>query len=126
MNVVFHRIFPQQEVCLPLITGIPDAQLFKFSTRNPLAIDQHTIINNFEGYDKHYFLGGNPEFNNFDGLLKNIDDLQMHTEGSFKSPKINVWGISDKDLFLEANKFLKKRINLFLPSFKLPIIIGRI
>src|SRR5690606_8711882 len=74
-----------------LITGIPDAQLFKFSTRNPLAIKQHTIIDNFEGYDKHYFLGGSPEFNNFGGLLKNIDGLQMHTEGSFKSPKLNVW-----------------------------------
>ncbi len=92
-----------------IITGIPDAQLFKFSTRNPLAIKQHTIIDNFEGYDKHYFLGGNPEFNNFGGLLKNINDLQMHTEGSFKSPKINVWGISDKDLFLEANDIFRKK-----------------
>jgi len=87
-----------------LVTGIPDAQLFKFSTRNPLASRQHTIIDNFEGYSKHYFLGGDPEFNNFKGLLANIDGLQMHTEGSFTSPKINVWGISDKDLFLEANK----------------------
>jgi phosphoglycerol transferase MdoB-like AlkP superfamily enzyme len=91
-----------------IITGIPDAQLFKFSTRNPLAIKQHTIIDNFEGYNKHYFLGGNAEFNNFGGLLKNIDNLQMHTESSFKSPKINVWGISDKDLFLEANTVFKK------------------
>ena len=92
-----------------LITGIPDAQLFKFSTRNPLAIDQHTIINNFEDYDKHYFLGGNPEFSNFGGLLKNIDDLQMHVEGNFQSPKINVWGISDKDLFQEANKVFRRK-----------------
>ncbi|MGZ5220093.1 MAG: LTA synthase family protein [Chitinophagaceae bacterium] len=92
-----------------IITGIPDAQLFKFSTRNPLAIKQHTIIDNFEGYDKHYFLGGSPEFNNFGGLLKNIDGLQMHTEESFKSPRINVWGISDKDLFMEANAVFKKK-----------------
>ncbi|MFC0776162.1 LTA synthase family protein [Terrimonas alba] len=92
-----------------IITGIPDAQLFKFSTRNPLAIKQHTIINNFEGYNKHYFLGGSPEFNNFGGLLKNIDDLQMHTEGNFKSPKVNVWGISDKDLFLEANSVFRRQ-----------------
>lgn len=90
-----------------LITGIPDAQLFKFSTRNPLAIKQHTIIDNFEGYDKHYFLGGSPEFNNFHGLLDNINDLQMHTEESFKSPRVNVWGISDKDLFLEANNVFR-------------------
>ncbi len=92
-----------------LITGIPDAQLFKFSTRNPLAIKQHTIIDNFEGYDKHYFLGGSPEFNNFHGLLDNINDLQMHTEESFKSPRVNVWGISDKDLFLEANKVFREK-----------------
>ena len=92
-----------------IITGIPDAQLFKFSTRNPLAITQHTIIDNFEGYDKHYFLGGSSEFNNFGGLLKNIDNLQMHTEDSFASPKVNVWGISDKDLFLEANNVFKKK-----------------
>ena len=87
-----------------LITGIPDVQLSKFSTRNPAALDQHTIINNFEGYDKMYFLGGSPEFNNFHGLLKNIDGLQMHAEGTFSSPKMNVWGISDKDLFREANE----------------------
>ena len=91
-----------------ILSGIPDAQLFKFSSRNPLALEQHTIVDNFEGYSKHYFLGGSPEFNNFEGLLKNIDGLQMHTEGSFKSPKINVWGISDKDLFLEANTILTK------------------
>ena len=93
--------------------GIPDAQLFKFSSRNPLALKQHTIVDNFTGYDKHYFLGGSPEFNNFEGLLKNIDDLQMHTEESFKSPKINVWGISDKDLFMEANEVFKKKTRPF-------------
>ncbi|MES1198196.1 MAG: sulfatase-like hydrolase/transferase, partial [Chitinophagaceae bacterium] len=92
-----------------ILTGIPDAQLFKFSTRNPLALSQRTIINNFEGYNKHYFLGGSPEFNNFEGLLKNIDGLQMHSEKSFHSAKINVWGISDKDLFMEANTVFKKQ-----------------
>jgi len=92
-----------------LLTGIPDVQLSKFSTRNETALQQHTIINNFEGYDKMYFLGGSPEFNNFHGLLKNIDGLQMHTEGTFRSPKMNVWGISDKNLFLEANRIFKKQ-----------------
>ncbi len=92
-----------------IITGIPDAQLFKFSTRNPLAIKQHTIIDNFEGYDKHYFLGGDPEFSNFEGLLKNVDQLKMHTGDSLKYPKVNVWGISDKDLFMEANSVFKKK-----------------
>jgi phosphoglycerol transferase MdoB-like AlkP superfamily enzyme len=87
--------------------------MFKFSTRIPLALSQHTIVNNCEGYDKHYFLGGSPEFNNFGGLLKNIDNLQMHAEGSFASPKINVWGISDKDLFMQANDVFKNETKPF-------------
>ncbi len=96
-----------------VVTGIPDVQLYKFSTRNPLALKQHTIINSFEGYSKYYFLGGNPEFNNFEGLLHNIDGLQMITEGKFHSPKMNVWGISDKNLFKEANERLKNETNPF-------------
>jgi phosphoglycerol transferase MdoB-like AlkP superfamily enzyme len=96
-----------------LLTGIPDVQLSKFSTRNPLAIKQHTIINDFTGYDKMYFLGGSPEFNNFHGLLNNIEGLQIYSEGKFKSPKINVWGISDKNLFLEANQVFRKQTNPF-------------
>lgn len=96
-----------------ILFGIPDAQMYKFSSRNPLALGQHTIINNFEDYSKHYFLGGDPEFNNFRGLLKNIDGLQMHTEENFKRPKVNVWGISDKDLFREANEVFKKETKPF-------------
>ena len=96
-----------------LITGIPDAQNYKFSTRDSLAVKQRTIINNFEGYEKFYFLGGNPVFSNFHGLLKNIDGLQMYTEGKLKSPKINVWGISDKNLFLEANDIFKQQSKPF-------------
>lgn len=100
--------FSTARALFAILTGIPDAQLFKFSTQNPRALEQHTIINDFTGYRKHYFLGGNPDFNNFEGILKNIKGLQMHTEKSFHAPQVNVWGISDKDLFLEANELLKK------------------
>jgi phosphoglycerol transferase MdoB-like AlkP superfamily enzyme len=85
------------------LTGIPDVQLSKFSTRNEQALDQHTIINDFKGYEKFYFLGGDPGFNNFEGLVKNIDGLKMNTEKNFQCQPVNVWGISDKDLFLQAN-----------------------
>src|SRR5206468_6732921 len=75
-----------------LLTGIPDVQLSKFSTRNPEALDQHTIVNDFEGYKKFYFLGGDPSFNNFEGLVKNIDGLQMDVQGSLGKKPVNVWG----------------------------------
>lgn len=96
------------------LTGIPDVQLSKFSTRNPEALNQHTIINNFEGYKKMYFLGGDPAFNNFKGLLQNIDGLEMHTGPRPTQPSASVWGISDKDLFLEANdKFAQEQQPFF-------------
>ena len=92
-----------------LLTGIPDVQLSKFSTRNPEALTHHTIINDFTDYNKYYFIGGNSEFNNFKGLVKqNIDDVKIYEQGSYRSPRFNVWGISDNNLFKEANNVLKQ------------------
>ncbi|HEX2606177.1 MAG TPA: sulfatase-like hydrolase/transferase [Flavisolibacter sp.] len=89
------------------LTGIPDVQLSKFSTRNPEALQQHTIINDFSGYQKLYFLGGSASFNNFEGLVRNIKEVRMITEGQFRTRPLNVWGISDKDLFQEANSVFR-------------------
>lgn len=92
-----------------LLTGIPDVQLSKFSTRNESALNQHTIINAFNDYEKFYFIGGNSEFNNFKGMLaSNVNSLHLFEEGMYKSPKFNVWGISDKDLFKESVEVLNK------------------
>ena len=86
------------------LTGIPDVQLSKFATRNEASVKQRMIINDFLGYEKYYFIGGRSQFNNFSGLINNIKDVKIFEEGDFKAPKVNVWGISDKDLFLEANE----------------------
>ncbi len=92
-----------------LLTGIPDVQLSKFSTRNERAINQHTIINDFTDYSKLYFIGGNSEFNNFKRLLiNNIKGLQLYEEGMYNSKPFNVWGISDKNLFAEASTRLNE------------------
>ncbi|MFZ1370445.1 MAG: sulfatase-like hydrolase/transferase [Ferruginibacter sp.] len=90
------------------ITGIPDVQLSKFSTRNEESVNQRTIINDFDGYEKYYFIGGRSQFNNFKGLISNIKNVHLFEEGKYKAPSINVWGISDKNLFLEANDILAK------------------
>lgn len=93
-----------------LLTGVPDVQLSKFSTRNAEALDQHTILNSFKQHEKFYFIGGNSEFNNFKGLLvNNVKDLHLYEEGMYASPKFNVWGISDKNLFKEANQVLSQQ-----------------
>ena len=94
-----------------VITGIPDvAPATSTSSRNPSAVDQHTIINDFEGYNKFYFLGGSTSWANIRGLLtNNIRGLHLYEQENYSSPKIDVWGISDKNLFLEANKVLKQQ-----------------
>ncbi|MBK8953401.1 MAG: sulfatase-like hydrolase/transferase [Chitinophagaceae bacterium] len=101
--------FSTARALFAIISGIPDAQLFKFSSRNPDAVKQHTIIDNLTEYEKHYFLGGDPEFGNFEGILNNINNLQMHTGQRQGVKEVNVWGISDKDLFLEANDVFRKK-----------------
>lgn len=95
------------------LTGIPDVQLSKFSTRNIESLNQYTIVNSFEGYDKMYFIGGSSDFNNYRGLINNINDVQIFEEGKFTSPKLNVWGISDKNLFLKADTVLKQQTKPF-------------
>ena len=92
-----------------ILSGIPDVQLSKFSTRNKEALDQRMIINDFEEYNKFYFIGGSSGFNNFEGLVKNIRGITVYQEGSYKSPALNVWGISDKNLFLEADHVLSQQ-----------------
>lgn len=97
-----------------IITGIPDVESANTASRNPAAVDQHTIINDFEGYQKLYFLGGSTSWANIRGLLtNNIKDLKLYEEGSYKAKPIDVWGISDKHLFLEAHDILKHQTTPF-------------
>lgn len=96
------------------ITGIPDVMLSSTASRNPSVVDQHTIINDFKGYDKYYFLGGSTSWANIRGLLaNNIEGLTIREQDDFDAPKEDVWGISDKHLFLEANKVFKTQKNPF-------------
>jgi phosphoglycerol transferase MdoB-like AlkP superfamily enzyme len=96
------------------ITGIPDVELNKTASRNPLMVDQHSIINDFSGYEKFYFLGGSASWANIRGLLtNNIHGLHLYEQDDYKSPKIDVWGISDKNLFLESNAVLGQQTKPF-------------
>jgi phosphoglycerol transferase MdoB-like AlkP superfamily enzyme len=92
-----------------IISGIPDVQLSNFATRNESSVNQRTIINDFDGYDKFYFIGGRSQFNNFGGLIRNIKGVNIYEEGKYDVQNLNVWGISDKNLFLQANKILAKQ-----------------
>ncbi len=97
-----------------VVTGIPDVEYPTTSSRNPAYVDQHSIINDYKGYQKFYFIGGSSSWANIRGLLtNNIDSLHLYEEGDYKSKAIDVWGISDKRLFLEANNVLSKQTHPF-------------
>jgi len=90
-------------------TGIPDVQTGDTSSRNPVIVNQHTIVNAFRDYEKYYFLGGSSNWRNINGILSyNIPGLRIYEEGSYSSPRQDVWGISDLDLFKEANWVLRE------------------
>jgi len=89
------------------LTGIPDVEITNTSSRNPQAVDQHTIINAFKGYEKYYFIGGSASWANIRGLItNNINEVHLYEQDDYQAKKIDVWGISDKNLFLESNKVL--------------------
>ncbi|MDP4286216.1 MAG: sulfatase-like hydrolase/transferase [Bacteroidota bacterium] len=93
-----------------VITGIPDVEYPNTSSRNPAYVDQHSIINDYKGYDKYYFIGGSSSWANVRGLLtNNLKGLHLYEEEDYKSKIVDVWGISDKRLFMEANKVLKEQ-----------------
>jgi phosphoglycerol transferase MdoB-like AlkP superfamily enzyme len=90
--------------------GIPDVSPWQASAHNPLTIDQASIANAFTGYEKLYFLGGSANWSNIRGMLAhNLDGLRIFEEGSYgDAPVVDVWGISDEDLFLAANDVLRR------------------
>lgn len=92
------------------LTSIPDTDVLNTSSRNPRAVNQQLIPNQFSGYEKYYFIGGSTTWANIRGLLQaNIDDIQIREEGSFTAPVNDVWGITDKNLFMEANKVFREQ-----------------
>jgi phosphoglycerol transferase MdoB-like AlkP superfamily enzyme len=94
---------PTARSVFAMITGIPDVAEVRTSSRNPRIVTQHTLINELEGYERYYFLGGSATWANIRGLLAhNIEDLHIYEEGDYESPRGDVWGISDQALFEEA------------------------
>ena len=97
-----------------VLTGTPDVQASRTSSRNPSAVDQHSIFSDFKKHDKFYFLGGSTSWANIRGVLtNNITDLTIFEQGKYKAREVDVWGISDKNLFVEANKTLSTKKDPF-------------
>jgi phosphoglycerol transferase MdoB-like AlkP superfamily enzyme len=107
----FAPAYPTARGVWATVTSLPDVlgDNNRSASRNPEVVNQQLILNDLKGYEKYYFLGGDPTWANIKAmLLNNIDSLRLYSQDDFKAKKLNVWGIDDKNLFLEANKVLSK------------------
>ncbi len=90
------------------ITGIPDVSRSETATRNPLIVNQRSLVNALEGYEKFYMIGGNAGWANMSALVRqSIDGVRLFEESYWKSPAVDVWGISDLSLFKEGDEILR-------------------
>jgi len=97
------------------LTGIPDVENTRTASRNPNAVNQHIIMNDFTGYEKYYFIGGSTSWANIRGLLtNNISNLHLYEQDDYEAAKVDVWGVSDKNMLLGANKALSKCTKPFI------------
>ena len=92
------------------VTGLPDIENVRTASRNPLIQDQRIIFDQFNGYEKLYFLGGSANWANIRSVFQsNINGLKIFEEGSYETEnRADVWGIDDYELFKESNKELEQ------------------
>jgi phosphoglycerol transferase MdoB-like AlkP superfamily enzyme len=91
------------------LTGLPDVERNGSSSRNMATVDQHILMNDFSGYSKYYFIGGSASWANIRGLLyNNIAGLNLVEQEQLEGAQVDVWGISDKNLLLQATRRLTK------------------
>jgi phosphoglycerol transferase MdoB-like AlkP superfamily enzyme len=89
-------------------TGLPDIAIANTASRHPKMVDQRVVMDQFKGYEKYYLLGGNTNWANIRAVFtNNVEGIKIHEEGTYKSPKADVWGISDYDLVTEASEVFK-------------------
>ena len=92
-----------------MITGIHDISRVETASSNPRIVDQYSLINSLTSYEKYYMMGGSSSWRNVRSLLKNnISDIKIIEQEHMNYPRLDVWGISDHDLFKEAHKRLNK------------------
>ena len=100
-----------------MLTGIPDVAR-RTSSRNPIVRDQYSILSDFVDYEKYYMIGGSASWANIRSLVTyNIKNMKLIEMEDIDRPRVDVWGVSDLDLFKEADNILKDKKNSTNPSF---------
>ena len=100
-----------------LITGIHDVASVETASSNPRIVDQYSSINALDNYEKYYIMGGSASWRNVRSLLRNnIPDIKIIEQDQIHYPRLDVWGISDNNLFKVAHEKFENR-NTSSPFF---------
>ena len=87
-----------------MLTGIHDVANVETASSNPRIVDQYSLVNALDGYDKYYIMGGSASWRNVRSLIQNnIPDMRITEQEDMDYPRLDVWGISDHDLFQAAH-----------------------
>jgi len=118
-SLLFTRFYsatrPTARSIFSSLFGIPDVSPGRSASRNPRTVRQHTLVNAFDGYRKHYFIGGSASWGNIRGMLNhNVPDLQLHEGEHSDLPGNDVWGTSDLHLFQDAHRVLSAESGPFI------------
>lgn len=111
-GVLFNRFFvpaiSTARTVYGVTTGLPDIAHANTASRHPNMVDQRVIMDQFKGYEKYYFLGGNTNWANIRAIFtNNVEGVKIYEEGMYKAPKSDVWGVSDYDLITEADEVFR-------------------
>lgn len=102
------------------LTGLTDVEQIKTSSRNPMVVNQRMMLNDLQGYNKFYFIGGSLSWGNVRGVISNVDGIQTFEESDYQTyDESDVWGVSDVHLVGEVNQVLKKQKKPFFAIVQL-------
>jgi len=112
----FHVVLPNTSRSMfATLFGVPDVTSVQNASRNPLLVDQHSVITALGNRDQSFWLGGSANWAQIRGVLKNnFKGLEIHDEGAFPGvPVVDVWGIADVDLLQQVHQTMATKTRPF-------------
>jgi hypothetical protein len=92
-----------------IITSRPDVMAGDTASRNQQAILHQSLITAWSNHQPYYFIGGSTSWANIRGLLtKSVPGVKIYEEENFKTPRTDVWGLSDRNMFFESIDLLNR------------------
>ena len=114
-NLFVHKVGTAPSV-FASITGLPDVVSGTTASRTPTIINQRILFDQYDDYEKFFFIGCSANWANIRGVFaSNIDGVKIYEEGSYKDEnRADVWGIDDYELLKASDEILSRQQKPFI------------